>query len=71
MFVRHIGCGVGHLELGARTVDPLLPSDYTFDVPDVTIDEEDYSDDEEQTHENASEDHQLDLDQVADMFAEL
>ena len=30
MFVRHLGCGIGHIELGALTVEELIPAEYTF-----------------------------------------
>lgn len=33
MFVRHLGCGVGHLGLAANSVENWQPSDYQFDIP--------------------------------------
>ncbi len=33
MFVRHLGCGLGHLDLGALNVERIRPADYLFDDP--------------------------------------
>ena len=33
MFVRYLGCGIGHLELQARTVDKILVDGFDPDAP--------------------------------------
>lgn len=33
MFVRYLGCGIGHLELQARTVDKILVNSFNPDAP--------------------------------------